>query len=181
MTLPSLYEYKCLVNEFGTTGMTDSTNYFSTPSKTNQQPPLTHQDLLATLDTANASMSKLEQARQRALQRSQNTTIGTSGTPSKAANANVFVDESPPPPPPPMDSPPKQSRRVSTRSGPSNSSSVKDRMSKLDLMTKVRMLRSACWRLCVKFYSLACQLMLPRNLEKALSAKACKAVAVLPP
>ena len=50
-------------------------------------------------------------------------------------------DESPPPPPPPADSPAfhsgaHQSRRNNARVG-GGSSSVKDRMSKLDMMTKV--------------------------------------------
>lgn len=143
--------------------MFDQPNTPTTKKEEKKPPALSQQDLLATLDTnSSSSLSKLEQARQRALQRSQHNTshsqeghgagdsnIGNNNhnsfqTPSHGHTGMTGFDESPPPPPPPpSDSPAfqpgkQQSRRLNPRAG---GSSVKDRMSKLDMMTKVRNLR----------------------------------------
>ena len=114
------------------------------PAPLEAKPKLSEEDLLATLDTKNSKLSKLEQARQRALQRSQTSSQSTndgnhdkSSFQTPARSSHHEDEETPPPPPPPPESTTLQRGINSRRSNRSGSSSIKERMSKLDMMTAV--------------------------------------------
>lgn len=98
----------------------------SHPSPPHDTPPSIRRNPRSSQDSQlhHTPSSKLEQARQKALSRM--TSAESRGAPD--------IDDSPPPPPPPPESP--QNRRSNHVSLKDKPASVKDRLSKLDMMTK---------------------------------------------